>query len=168
MQGKLIILSSILFILSGCSGQEKKQPVSESIASNKKLLVSFTLNDSTININDRFNLWFANGIDTLHASIKGNELILPDFREKKDTGYTVGFECSGYKLYFSRITRRMIFPGQDVEWKFGIQNKALTNNYRGLLSEQEYKSGKKYKEIQFLQFNPLEEGDGVQFVNKIE
>lgn len=165
MQVILSIGMWALFLLNSCSSQPKK-PVAEtnSNENNKKLSINFTVDDSIILLHDDFIVFLVNEKDTLHLLSKNNELILPVL--EKDTGYSVTFKYNDYSLSFKGITKRMIFPGQDVEWKFGINNRPF-NKLTGLLSDKEYKSDTNTKELQYLQFNLLEQGDGIQFVNKI-
>jgi hypothetical protein len=106
-----------------------------------------------------------NNKDTLPISVKGNELVLTKL--KKDTGYTIIFRFKGITLSFNSITRKMIIPDQNVTWKFGIDNPPF-NDLLGLISNEEYKNNKNIKQLQYLQFDPMDYGDGIQFVKKIE
>jgi hypothetical protein len=61
----------------------------------------------------------------------------------------------------------MIFPDQNITWKFGVENRPFSDSM-GLLKESEYRTDKKTRQLQYLQFDLMEYGDGIQFVNKIE
>lgn len=155
-----------LFLINSCSNQSPN-PVTENNNSNeakKKILISFIEDDSTVTLHDDFTVFFVKVRDTLHLSSINNELTLPML--KNDTGYSVLFKYMGYNLYFKGLTKQMILPGQDVEWKFGVDNRPF-NKLTGLLSDEEYTNDIKTKQLQYLQFNLLEQGDGIQFVNKI-
>ncbi len=165
MQVIFSIVIWVLFLLNSCSSQPKK-PITENSNNEgkKKLLISFNIDDSTFLLHDDFTVFFINEKDTLHVSSKNNELNLPVL--EKETGYSVAFKYKLYSLYFKGITKQMIFPGQDVEWRFGIDNRPF-NKLTGLLSDEDYKIDTETRELQYLQFNLLEQGDGIQFVNKI-
>ena len=160
-----ILLRIGLFLLFAnvCSCQSRTKTV-EKKQNNKKLFVSFTLDDSLIVLNNNFTVLFINGRDTIQPKITKNELTVSNI--KTNTNYKVIFKYKKYDFEFKGITKQMIFPNQDVEWKFGIDNRPF-NRLTGLLSDKEYNNDKEIMQIQYLQFNLLEQGDGIQFVNKI-
>jgi hypothetical protein len=84
----------------------------------------------------------------------------------KDSGYSIRFEFEKYKLTFDNFTKKLITPKQNIEWKFGIDNRPF-NNTLGLLPYNEFKADTTTKALHYLKYNLLEEGDGVQFVKKI-
>jgi hypothetical protein len=146
-----------------CLGQANETDTAN--PNNKKLLVSFVIDDSSINISNQFKMFFINEKDTLRIGVEGNRLILPNL--EKDTGYTIVFMFKHYVLSFNRMTKKLITPDQDITWKFGIDNPPF-NDLLGLISNEEYKTNKKIKQIQYFQFDLMEYGDGIQFVHKIE
>ena len=163
---KISILIRIgLFLLFAivCSCQSRTKTVEEK-QNNKKLFVSFTLDDSLIVLNNNFTVSFINDRDTIQTKITKNELSVSNF--KTNAVYKVIFKYKKYDLEFKGVSTQMIFPNQDVEWKFGIDNRPF-NRLKGVLSDKEYNDDKEILQIQYLQFNMLEQGDGIQFVNKI-
>ncbi len=166
MKRKWTVIAIILLSLISCIGQPEKTAKVKGNTYKKDIMVSFAVNDSLIVIDNNFEIIFINKADSLRPLIKKNKLQLPYL--KSDKRYIIVFHYKNYKMLFREITKQMIFSGQNVEWKFGIDDKPFKNNYKGLLSEAEYKNNKRIKAIQYLQFNLLEYGDGIQFVNQIE
>ena len=157
------LCGSILY--HGCSSHSSSSNTSNnSQGANKSLKVSFAIDDSIVVLHDDFTITFVNNHDTMRVYSKNNELVLPALN--KEMGYSVLFEYKNYDLTFKGITKKMIFPEQDVEWKFGVDSRPF-NNLTGLLTYEEYKRDSLTRKLEYLQFNFLEQGDGIQFVNKI-
>lgn len=154
-----------VFICLGfaCFGQINQKAIVEK--NSNKIIVSFVKDDRSINIADKFKLVIKNGNETFKIGIKGNQLILPHL--DKDTGYTVIFMYKNVNLVFNRIFKKMLLADQDVTWRFGIDNRPF-NDLLGLISNEEYEKNTSIKQIQYLQLDPMEDGDGIQFVHKIE
>lgn len=129
----------------------------------KKIKISFFIDDSTQQISDQFKVDFISGIDTLHGTVEKNYLILP--LPLNDTSYDVAFSWSQHFLLFRNVAKSMIIPDQDIEWRFGIDNRPF-NNLRGLLPYDEFLSDTVTKRLIYFQFDPMEYGTGVQFVQK--
>ena len=166
MKAIIIYLLPVWFsLIVACTSQSPKNESVQKKINTKTITVNFIIDDSTVNISNDFRLLFVNTGDTQAAIINGNKLELPILN--KDTGYTICFVYKNYSLSFSNFTKKMILPDQDIEWNIGIDNK-IVNNLRGLLSAEEFKNKKKFKQLQYFQFNPIEYGDGIQFVKKIE
>ena len=132
---------------------------------NKRIFISFEINHNPVKIDNRFKMLFINDKDTQTIKTVGHQRILPSIG--KDTGYTIIFIFKRLVLSFAGITRKMIFSDQDVNWIFGIETPPF-NKTRGILSYEEYETNKKLKQIQYLQFDLMEHGDGREFVHKIE
>ena len=163
-----IFISTFFIGLISCSNQSENKVSDKPQAmkdDSKKLIASFTIDDNAINIQDKFSIILINNGDSLNTSIKGNQITIPSLT--RDTGYTVVFKYNNYILPFHGLTKQMLFSGQDMEWKFGIDNRPF-NHSLGLLSEGEFNTDKTTKQLQYLQFSPMERGDGIQFVNKIK
>ncbi|MBN8876906.1 MAG: hypothetical protein J0I32_05120 [Sphingobacteriales bacterium] len=158
-------LHILTILLIGCHGTANQAPTADGISDSKKITVSFTIDDSLINIKDKFQVAISNGNTSEKAIVKGNEISLPEL--KTDTGYTIIFKYADVSLSFKRVTKKMIVTSQDMEWKFGIDNRPF-NNLLGLLSTQEFNTDKKTRQLQYLTFDPQEHGDGISAVNKIE
>ncbi len=165
MRIKLYIITSLIFFFISCSGQIKEKISGSSDTINKSITIAFMIDETRIDINNNFSLFFANGSDTLHAGIRGTKLVLPNL--EKDTEYTVIFKYKYFNLSFNKILKRTILPDQNMEWLFGIENRPF-NDSLGLLSYQDFKTDKKTRQLQYFQFRPQEYGDGIQFVKKIE
>jgi hypothetical protein len=157
------ILCILLFLLS-CSGQTTQKPKENSLSS-KSITVSFSIDDSFLPIKNQYHVVFVSGNKSIEASIKGNELFLPAI--DTNTNYTIVFRYANYSLLFKNVMSQRILTGQDMAWKFGIDNRPF-NNDLGLLSTEELKTDTKIKQLQYLVFDPLEHGDGIAAVNKIE
>lgn len=160
----------LLIALTGCNEQTQNKGISSTHttkddSTRKKLTASFAVDDSVMDIKNHFSIQLLNAKDTINPSINGTEIIFPELT--RDTGYTVVFHYNNYNFSFHGLTKAMLVTGQDMEWKFGIDNRPF-NHSLGLLREEEFKSDKTTNQLQFLQFNPLEFGDGIQFVNKIK
>jgi hypothetical protein len=161
---RLYVFAILTFTFSNCFSQEKKY-LSVANDINKKFIVSFFIDDKPVKIKNNFKVFFINGKDTLKPDVKESELLLlPGLF--KDSIYTIVLNYNKYCLSFNRITQKMIFPGQDVEWRFGIDNPPF-NSLLGLLKENDYKNVQKFKQLQYLQLMLMEYGDGVQFVNTV-
>ena len=160
----IIIIVCFMHLTLFCFGQSND--ISETSKPNKLLLVTLNVEGKTINIKNHFRIFFVNGSDTFNVGVKGNQLILPHF--EKDTGYTVTLVYKKYVLSFDRITKRMIFPGQDVTWKFGVDDRPF-NEALSIYGPERYKSiDKAVKRLQYLQFDMMEEGDGIEFIREIK
>jgi len=159
----LLRIGLFLLFVNACSCQSRTKAV-ENNQNNKKLFVSFTLDDSLIVLNNNFTVLFINELDTIRPKITRNELSVSNIKVNRE--YQVIFRYKEYNFGFNGITKQMIFLNQDVEWKFGIDNRPF-NRLIGVLSDKEYKNDKEIMQVQYLQFNLLEQGDGIQFVNKI-
>lgn len=159
------IISTCLFLVTACTSQAPKEKAVYTDIQAKDITVNFIIDDSVVNISNKFALYFINAGDTQAAIINGNKLKLSILN--KDTGYTVSLRYNNYKLDFPNFTKKMIISDQDIEWNIGVDNK-LSNNLRGLLSDEEFKTKNKFKQLQYFQFNPMEHGDGIQIVKKIE
>jgi hypothetical protein len=153
-----------LFLVSCGSGGGKTVTRINDSTIQKKLTISFHIDDSAIKISDQFQLYFTKGADTIKPILKGNQLIIPAIPE--DTGYSVTFLFQGNSLTFGGITKRMIFPGQNMEWRFGIENRPFKQG-RGLISAADIQNDSTTHQLDYLQFDPQEYGDGIQFVKKV-
>jgi hypothetical protein len=60
----------------------------------------------------------------------------------------------------------MITPDQNYEWRFGIDNRPFDNTL-GLLSYEEFLTDTITSRLEYWQFITIDEGDGIQIVNKI-
>lgn len=161
----LYIISFLLLLVCACTSQPSPKATVNEEMQKKTITIHFTIDDSTVDTNDNFKLFFINASDTQTALINNNKINLPNLT--KDTGYTVCISYRNYNLIFQNFTKKMIIPDQDMEWDIGVDNKII-NNLKGLLTDEEFKNKSKYKQLQFFQFNPHEHGDGIQFVKKIE
>jgi hypothetical protein len=148
-----------------CSGQLNQENFG--IGHAKKILVSFFLDGKQVRIRNNFKLIFVNEKDTFTCHIKGIQAAPPDII--RDTEYTVIFSYKNYVLSFDKISKRMISADQDITWDFGIDKYPFHQNL-DLLSSEDYKAAieTRVKQIQYLQLNLMEYGDGIQFVNKVE
>lgn len=131
----------------------------------KKIVVSFMVDEISIKLKDDFKIYIMNGDETFECPPKDNYIELPTLN--KDSGYSIRFEFEKYKLTFDNFTKKLITPKQNIEWRFGIDNRPF-NNILGLLPHNEFKTDTTTKELHYLKYNLLEEGDGVQFVKKIK
>ena len=118
-----------------------------------------------IKLKDDFKVYIINGNEMLNCPSKNNYIDLPTLAN--DRGYSIAFEYGKYKLTFDNFTKKLITPTQNIEWKFGIDNRPF-NNTLGLLPYNEFKTDTTTKELHYLKYNLLEEGDGIQFVKKIK
>lgn len=129
----------------------------------KSIQINFAIDDSIQNIENNFNVDFFDGYDTLKSAVRNNYLVLPVIN--RDTTYEVIFTFSQYTLSFKGITKKMIVPEQNIEWRFGVDNKPF-NNLLGLLPYGESISDTTTKQLIYFQFLPMEYGTGIQFVQK--
>ena len=149
-----------------CSDKKKKKDENIYINNNNsKILVSFIINEKAIRLKDDFTISLINNNDTLFCSSKDNFLKLPKL--KKDSNYSVFFKYKNYKLFFQNFKKEELIPKQNFEWVFGIDQRPF-NNELGLISYDEFINDTITKQLHYLKFNPLEDGDGIQFVKKIE
>mgnify|MGYP003440025937 FL=1 len=153
----------ILIILFSIQAMLCNSDYSRSIEQ-KTIRISFTIDDSITNVANKFDVRFINGNDTLMGMTDSIFLRLPDL--EKDSIYDVSFSYESYRLYFKDMPRTMIIPEQEIEWKFGIDNRPF-NNLLGLLPYHEYQNDTTTKKLIYLQFNPFEFGDGIQLVQKV-
>lgn len=154
----LILLLAMNFYMS-CN-----KPLKNELKNDKIILVSFKINDEEIIIKDAFDIFFIDNKDTVKSIVKGNEILVLDLQPNKE--YSIIFIYEKYKLSFSKITYNMIFPQQNLELDFGIEYPPFVQT-RGLLTAKEYEDKVQYNQLQYLQFDVLEYGNGIQFVNKI-
>ena len=153
LQTSLVFAITLLSIFCSNSNEQKE----------KRILISFTIDDSVQNITDSFRIDFISGVDTLSGMADKNFLNLPGI--EKDTTYEVVFNYATYSLSFKEVTKQMIVPEQNIEWKFGIDNRPF-NNLLGLLPYEEFKTDTTTKQLIYFQFSPMESGTGIQFVQK--
>jgi hypothetical protein len=154
-----------LCLLFTCLGQINQGNFG--VGHGKKILVAFFIDGKQVKIRNHFKLIFVNEKDTFPTAIKGIQAIPQNI--EKDTGYRVIFLYKKYVLSFDRITKRMISADQDITWDFGTDNYPFHQNL-DILTSENYKSAieKKVKQIQYLRFDLMEYGDGIQFVKKID
>ena len=151
---KIALICIVLSVLS-CSINGKK------IA--KTIEISFYIDEEKQLISNQYSVLFITNKDTLKGFCNYTYLELPAL--PKDSIYTIIFKHKNYSLSFPKVYRTMIIPEQDIEWKFGIDNKPF-DKLLGLLTEEEYKMSNN-NQIQYLQFNPKEFGNGIQLINKL-
>jgi len=152
----------LLFIINACTGSEKH--LEKQLENNKIISVSFKIDNKNIMIKDDFEILFIEKQDTIKSIIRENEILFPNLKHNKE--YDIVFIYEKYKLSFSKITYNMIFPNQNFELAFGIEYPPFTYS-KDILTTEEYENRNQYNEIQYLQFNLFEYGDGIQFINKM-
>lgn len=154
---QLITICVTIFSNLYCSNWEGKTE------QQKEIQVSYAIDDKAVNISGCFGVVFVNEKDTLRGKATKSLLRLPDLKE--NVKYAIIFCCNTDTLKFEGVSGKTITPEQDIEWKFGIDNKPF-NHLLGLLSESAYKSATKLTQLSYLQLDPKEFGDGIQFIVK--
>jgi hypothetical protein len=164
---KIGSLFTIFPILIYCSNQPKENNNNDALVKQegKKIIVSFMVDETSIKVKDDFKIYIINDFEVLECSSKNNYIELPVLN--KDTGYSIKFEYGKYKLLLDNFTKKLITPSQNIEWKFGIDNRPF-DNLLGLLPYDEFKTDATTKELHYLKYHVLEKGDGVQFVKRIK
>src|SRR5580692_7829082 len=120
------LLYFVLELLSiGCNNRT-------STAQSKYIKVSFSIDKKSIDIAGNYKLFLVKGPDTLYAAINSNNIELP---KMNDSTYEVVFKYGQYILSFQNIARRTLLSDQNMQWKFGIQNRPFDLE-SGLLSKQ--------------------------------
>ncbi len=159
-----ILFFSLILFLSSCEEKKLKELSPISTKHQKRIKISFSIDDSLINQDNQYTIFISNGSDTLQTSIiYDNEIKLPAINH--DSGYAIIFKYKQYEIAFDGLTRRMIIPQQDIEWRFGIDNRPFSR-MSGLISPVEEKDTT-IKQIFYFKLDPMEEGDGIQFIKKI-
>lgn len=125
--------------------------------------VSFVVDGKKKKVDNRFSFTIVHNKDTIQAKFKGNRLIVPDLEDRLD--YTIIFKYKNYSLSFDRISKKMLFPGQNYIWEFGVDNRPFEESL-DLMSSGEYKT-ESSRQLQYLRLDPMEFGDGIRFVNRI-
>lgn len=165
MKPPIMNIVLLLFILfSGCK-ENSKTPQEVKIQSNqKKITVTLAVEDSVVSMNNAFRILISNGDWSSNVAIEGNEIHLPEL--KQDTGYLITFTYKSILLSFKGITKKRMLGDQAMKWEFGIDslpfNKALS-----LVPPKELEAGNTVKKVEYLIFDPQENGIGVAVVNKI-
>lgn len=151
---RLIILS-LCYLFSSCTNNNVSQQ--------KPIQISFIVDGKSQNITNDFKIYFVANKDTLEGVSGNNLLKLPDL--SRDSCYDVIFNFKQYSLAFDSISRRTLIPEQKFEWRFGIDNQPF-NKALGLLSDAEYSTDTSTRQLIYWQFEPMENGDGVQIVKR--
>ena len=110
-------------------------------------------------------LFFISKSDTLKNEIDNNGYITSK-NVLTQNEYSVIFIHSKDTLVFNGIEAIMITPDQNYEWRFGIDNRPFDNTL-GLLSYEEFLTDTITSRLEYWQFITIDEGDGIQIVNKI-
>lgn len=161
----ICITMMLVCLIFTCSAQMDQGKFG--VGHGKKILVTFFSDGKKVRIDNNFKLFFVNGGDTFRCKIKGIRAIPPEIT--RDSGYAVFFSYKNYVLTFEKLSRRMISADQDITWVFGIDNYPFHQSL-DLLSSEKYKDAieTKVRQIQYLIFNLMEYGDGIQFIKKIQ
>ena len=159
---KLRILA--LLILYAHTGLSQLTNSSQGTSS-KTRFVSFVVDGKKKKIDNNFRFIIVHNNDTTLAKVKGNTLIVPDLDDRLD--YTVIFKYKGFSLSFNDVSKKMLFPGQDYNWEFGVDNRPFDESL-DLMTSGEYVADKTSRQLQYLRLDPIEFGDGIRFVNKID
>ena len=150
MKKTLIVITS-LFLINCSKDKSKTYPI----------LISYTINNSNIDIKNNFTISVIKRKDTLIFYPKDEIINFKKFSEFNN--YIVIFKHNERSIIFNDFSNKMLNPSQKTEWKFGIENQPF-NVENKILSTEEY-NDKTIKELEYLQFNPLEFGDGIEKIN---
>lgn len=132
--------------------------------SKNSLYVSFFVDGKKQKIDSRFSFTVTHNKDTIKTRIIGHRLLIPEIVDRLD--YSIIFKYSNYTLSFNRISKKMLFPGQNYTWEFGVDNRPFDESL-DLMTSQEYESDKTTRQLQYLRLIPMEFGDGLRFINMI-
>ena len=153
---ELLLYFVPLFFSSACNNRA-------STDQNKHIKISFSVDKQLVDIGGNYQLFLVNGRDTLPAAVDKSYVELP---KMDDSIYEVVFKYGQYTLTFQNIARQTLFPEQNMQWKFGVQNRPFDLE-SGLVTKQEYETDTLTRQLVYLQFDPQEHGDGIQIVRKL-
>lgn len=145
------VLSSC--ILFGCNC------INKNASEQKPIHISFVVDGKPQNISNTFKIYFVAKKDTLEGISNGNLLKLPKL--SNDTVFDVIFKLKQYSLNFGQLSKQAIISNQEIEWRFGIDNKPFDRT-SSILSDNEYNINATAKQLIYLQMDPMESGDGIQ------
>ena len=152
MKKALIVILS-LFLINCSKNDSESYPI----------IISYCINGSNIDIKNNFTIAVIKENDTFNFYPK--EQIINFKKFNAFDNYKIIFKHNEKSIVFNDISNKMINPSQKMEWKFGIENQPFNTDNR-ILSTEEY-NDKTIKKFEYLQFNPLEFGDGIEKVNII-
>lgn len=150
---KTIFYFTLFFLVSCSKDNQEKYPIK----------ISYQIDDKEVQLNDNFIISVVREKDTFNFYPKQKKVSLYKFDEFDK--YEVNFIYDKKILNFKDVSNKMLNPSQQMEWKFGIENKPFKIE-DGLLSTEEF-SDETIKQVEYMQFNPLEFGDGIEKVNII-
>jgi hypothetical protein len=154
-----IILGCAAVIFTACN----TNPKSVTNYQSKPITASFSLDDSSIAIDRECQLTLINGEKVDPIELRGDSVILPSLLT--DTGYTISLKWKNEILSFSHLPKKALIRNQQMVWEFGIDNPPF-NKLLGLVPTNEYEIPK-FRQLQYLIFNPSEFDPGTVIVNKI-
>jgi hypothetical protein len=150
---KILIILTSLFLINCSKDKSKIYPV----------MISYSINGSNIDIKNNFSISVIKEKDTLIFYPK--DQIINFKKLNKFNNYIVIFKHNKRSIIFDNFSNKMLNPSQKMEWKFGIENQPFKEENK-ILSSEEY-NDKTIKKFEYLQFNPLEFGDGIEKINII-
>ena len=150
---KILIIIVCLFLINCSKDKSKTFPI----------IISYSINDSNIDIKNNFTISVIKEKDTLIFYPKDQIINFEKLNEFNN--YIIIFKHNKRSIVFDNFSNKMLNPSQKMEWKFGIENQPF-NVENKILSTEEY-NDKTIKELEYIQFNPLEFGDGIEKFNII-
>ncbi len=144
------------------------QPVDQKLnatGNDDSVVVALIVDGKKLKIDNSFSFTLVHNKDTIKIGVIDHRLIPPS--ELPDSiDYSVIFKYKKYSLFFNRISRKMLFPGQNYLFEFGIDNRPFDESL-DLLKIEQYENDKTIRQLQYLRLAPLDFGDGLRYINKI-
>jgi hypothetical protein len=153
---KIVLLFFVSILHISCVAQDKGGIGNGS----PKIFVSFKIDDETVNIKGDFRLFTSVNGKMIPIEVNENEVILPSFSAGTEV-VDVIFVYNRHELRFKNVEIEMLRLDQDVNWTFILKHKPFKE------PELINIDWDKVKKIHYWEINPLEEGEGIVFIEPV-
>ena len=147
-----ILLCALNFISCATTGQQMSEY--------EEISVTLKVDNTKVDICDKFSIAFEGKNEIYTSKVKGCLVKLPVFKNGLDE-LIATFTYDGYKMRFDSVKTKWLLQNRKMSWDFVVKNKPFKE---GDLKDIDLN---KVAVIYYWQFNPLEEGDGIELIKPI-
>tara|TARA_B110001450_G_C17622467_1_gene481787 strand:+ start:932 stop:1402 length:471 start_codon:yes stop_codon:yes gene_type:complete len=131
------------------------------VDSKKNINITFEIeNQGKQDICNNFSIDFLTSDNTYKGTVEDCKIILPNFPKELES-LKVVFSYNEYKMIFDNVELNLMMINQDMNWNFRIDYPPFEESNNDSLEVNNL------KKIHYFQFNPLEEGEGIEIINPI-